>query len=118
MIKINMRDGRTIGLDLSLEEGSAAWTASRADPSFQSNITAISIQNDGWQHAVPLPSGARHPDFDAELILADNKPVGESITCLTDDFNLKFTVYYTGVTRVDVTKRVWRQKFASRRDAR
>lgn len=115
MIKVNMRDGRTVGFDLCAEEGLAAWRCSRASSSFQRSITGIAIHKDGWQHTLPLPLGAVRPDFDVDLILVRGEPVGESILFTAEDFTLKLTVYYTGVSRIDATKRVWRQTHVPRR---
>lgn len=111
MIKVNTRDGRTIGFDLSTEDGLAAWREIRSSPTFQHNITGIAIHHDGWQHAIPLPVGLVRADFDADIMQPNGRAIGEFVTLAVDDFRITFTLYFSGVSRIDLLRRVWRQRF-------
>lgn len=111
MLKVNLRDGRTLCFDLYTDEGLAQWRESQAAPGFQRQITGVAIQQDRWTHTLPLPSKFRSVEFDAERIIT-TRILGAVVNCTADDVIISLTVYNSGVSRVDVRRREWRQRFA------
>lgn len=110
MLKANLRDGRTLVFDLTTDVGLAAWRESLT--TFQKQISGLAIQYERWTHTLPVPVRFRSVEFDADRIQPNGKILGEVISCTVDDVVISLTVYHTGVSRADVRRREWRQRYA------
>ena len=71
MLKVHMRDGRTVRVDLEDREASASWLRRIRDPAFQSDITGLTLSHRGVSYSLPRPRGFSAIMYGAELVAAE-----------------------------------------------
>jgi len=104
VLKVNLRDGRTLTFDLLDPAEMQAWCAHQADPKFQSEITGAGIQHDGTLLALPVPQGFHRKVYEAEVLYRGNgdgrKVAAERLTCYADSIRLSVTAHHGNRPRV------------------
>lgn len=88
MLKVHLRDGSTLNVDLGDPDQARAWFRRLRDHGFQSSITALTVAHRGVQYSIPRPKG-----FDSVSFFAENVPVvpeskikgGERVVCLAGE---------------------------------
>lgn len=110
MIKVNVRNGKTLSFDLKNNNDKRKWDEVYSDSKFQKSITGIGILYNSQWYTLPLPKNFRSAMFYAEIVTHRkniNELVGEKIICHVDDIQISLLVYY-GITpkmcRIDVIK--------------
>ncbi len=95
MLKVHLKDGRTLRFDLSDEQQARDWIANAGDLDFQSRITGVAIHHRGVQYSVPRPDGNDVFMF-AERVEPDRErriKGGERLICQTGDMRLTMMVH-------------------------
>lgn len=115
MIKVNFRDGSTVGYDLEVDRDFRAWQQVMRDPLRLRQITGMQIQIHGVTLALPRPKEGSRYRFGAEALLRSNgvnTVSGERIFCQFRDHRLDILAYtrsklirvdlsHTGIQRFD-----------------
>lgn len=96
MLRVNVRDGRTLSFDLLSQGGASDWLARQADEGFQATITGISMLWEGKLHSLPLPRMYRRISWSANLIRKSDVPVGVELSVIADETRALLTVYFNG----------------------
>lgn len=114
MIKVNLKDGKTLSYDLQDEKAVKEWEELSSHQDFQQRITGIGIIYNAQWYTLPLPKKFRQVFFQFELVEnnkkdapEDRKYVGERVKCYADDTLISLLVYYGSrpkMSRVDVIK--------------
>ena len=112
MLRVNLRDGRTLSYDLLDAESSARWLSHQSDPSFQPTVTGLAVLWEGELHTLPLPRLYKKVTWSAGLIEVDGHPVAIQAALQADDTRALLTVYFKGpvATRTDLQK-VGKQRY-------
>lgn len=118
MLKINLRDGRTLGFDLADEADNEEWEKLQSSSGFQRAITGIGIHYGQTLHALPIPKKFRRVSFEGGAIARDGGVVGERVVCHADQVRVVLSVYFASGTmpkhvRVDVA-RLGRPRFVTK----
>ena len=95
MLKVQLKDGRTLRVDLSDEQQAREWLTNVGDLDFQSNITGATIHHHGVQYSVPRPDDADVFMF-AERVAPDRErriKGGERLICQAGDTRLTMMVH-------------------------
>ena len=114
MLKVNLKDGKTIAFDLKDESNLKEWLELSSGEVFQRQITALGkIHNSQW-YTLPIPKKFRRISFEAELVEnskrnvpIERKYIGERLKCYADDILISLLVYYGNrprMSRIDVIK--------------
>lgn len=114
MVKVNLKDGRTLSFDLADPSALDELRAALEDKRFQAGVTAMSILHDKTLHALPTPQGFTRCAYGAEALFGDGGNVtGERITAHVDDTRITITVYFGQVPRVTRTdvRRIGRARY-------
>lgn len=106
MLRVNLRDGRTLSYDLLDAASSARWQAHQSDPAFQPTVTGLAVLWEGELHTLPLPRLYKTVRWTAELIEVDGAAIGVQAAVQADDTRALVTVYFSGpvATRTDLQK--------------
>lgn len=115
MLKINLRSGLTLTVDLADAEQRRLWEERQGAAVFQREVTGIAIHEAGMLHTMPVPLRFERASFTAERILRDGECVGERVACHADEVVVTLSVYRDGplrpgMTRVDV-RRIGRPRY-------
>lgn len=107
MLKVNLRDGCTLGYNLTDMAEKVEWERQQESSRFQRSITGIGIHHDQTLHALPIPRKFRRVSFGGEAIVRGDEVVGERIVCQADQVRISLSVYFASGTmpkhvRVDV----------------
>ena len=70
MLRVNLRDGRTLSYDLNDPALAGEWLSLSLNPEFQDNITAVSLSRGGVIYSFPKPSSLLGL-FSAHIVQAD-----------------------------------------------
>lgn len=103
MLKVHVRDGRTLEVDLDNGSQVHEWLAKFNDPAFQSSITGLTVIQRGVQYSLPRPEGFRQATLSAEPVIAGKG--GERVLLFADDIRIAMVVHKgQRAARVSVTK--------------
>ena len=104
-LRVSTRSGETLTYDLLVEEGREAWARDRAQASFQSAISSVSLDAGVGAHTLSAPSGFRMLSFDAFLASKEGAVVAACISCHADDVRTVLTQHLgNGVVRASIDK--------------
>lgn len=117
MLRVNLRNGKTLPFDLLAPAEEERWRACQEDPEFQRSVSGIALLHDGVLHSLPVPVGFSRVAFEATIKRNGVGPAAASIACYSDDVAVRLTVYLAGAgpraVRVDM-KREGRLRWAPR----
>lgn len=109
MLKVNLKDGRTLRFDLNDLKSARDWSDRVKNHSFQEQITGLTIDLNGVSYSLPRPK-----DFEGGIFLFGDiiKPNmekrikgGESILCTAGDIQVSITAYSSQRSaRIDVSR--------------
>lgn len=103
MLKVHLKSGETLEVDLDSEAEAREWTTRFNDPEFQSRITGLTVVNRGVQYSLPRPFGFRESALSAEPVTLGKG--GQRVFCFADDACLALTVHNgQRAARVHLTK--------------
>lgn len=103
MLKVHLRTGETVEVDLDNEDQAKAWVRRFSDPSFQSQITGLTIVNRGVQYSLPRPVGFRDSALSAEPVTVGKG--GQRVFCFVEDTRVELTVHNgQRAARIQLTK--------------
>ena len=92
--RVNMRDGRTLALDLEIQADRQLWRELRLNSG--SEITGLALVAHGVNFTLPLPQKFEAVVFDAEPIThrdGSGRVVGDAIRLYVDDVCVQLLVY-------------------------
>ena len=117
MVKVNLKDGRTLAFDLGATGDERRWKAAASVADFQRTITGMALLHGGELHALPLPKSFHSVSWSADALRdRENAIVGERISVQADDTLATITLYFREtpkLTRFDL-RRIGRPRFVSR----
>ncbi len=97
MIKVNFRDGTTLGFDLNSDDDRQQWEEWSSASEFQSNITGIGIVHNNRFLTFPFPRGFKTVKFYAGLVYSNKKGqrrlIAEQLVCHADEIKHTMLVY-------------------------
>lgn len=103
MLKVHLKTGETVEVDLESESQAKVWTARFNDPEFQKQITGLTVVNRGVQYSLPRPFGFRESALSAEPVTLGKG--GQRVFCFADDTRLALTVHNgQRAARIQLTK--------------
>lgn len=108
MLKVHLKSGKTLQFDLANEQQAAAWFEQARLHSFQSEITALTIHQNGVQYSLPCPRNLDPVFLYAEVVAPQpGRKIkgGERIIAHAGDVELTVMVHSgQRAARVDVTR--------------
>jgi hypothetical protein len=103
VLKVHVRDGRTLEVDLNDGSQVHEWLARFNDPAFQATITGLTVIQRGVQYSLPKPEGFRQATLTAEPVTAGKG--GERVLLYADEVCVGMVVHNgQRAARVSVTK--------------
>lgn len=103
MLKVHVRDGRTLAVDLDDEDQAHEWLSKFNDPVFQASITGLTVIQRGVQYSLPRPEGFRQVTLSAEPVNAGKG--GERVLLFADDVRIAMVCHHgQRAARVSLTR--------------
>lgn len=97
MIKVNLRNGKTLSFDLKNPIENIKWVKMLSQNNFQKQISGIGIIFNSQWYVLPIPKKFKQISFHAELVKNTKKNIeyiGEKIKVYADDVTISILVYY------------------------
>lgn len=106
MLKVHLNTGETLRFDLNDEEDARQWMERASSQAFQTQITGLTIAQNGVQYSLPRPEGFETVFLNAEAIKPNGRiKGGERIVCHSGDVGVVLMAH-TGqrAVRINVTR--------------
>lgn len=91
MLKVHLKTGETVDVDLGSEKQAREWLRRFSDPRYQDQITGLSVVKRGVQYSLPRPVGFPDSALSAEPVNAGKG--GERVFCFAENVRLALTVH-------------------------
>ena len=118
MIKVHLRDGKTLSFDLTVDDERKRWEEMSSHREFTEMVTGMGVLHDKHWHTLPSPKMFHRYEYGAELVRTVKNGVetnvGERVTLQADDVRVTLMVYFghrPKMARVDM-KRIGKQRFS------